>query len=209
MADKTAEQRSMQVADDAIIDVATSQLSAMVDEELDGMEVDLALRRLCRDRDSQARWERYHLISDVVQGHMPAAFDANFAARLHQAIEDEPLPQPAVRPLPAWYKPVTGFALAASVVLVALFGLKLTQTDATLTPAASLTANTPTARSPALPVQVAALSQAVNPTGAANDPVEARLGSYLVNHNGYASMNSMHGMLPYVRMVGYQQSSSR
>ncbi|HOB62210.1 MAG TPA: RseA family anti-sigma factor [Candidatus Competibacteraceae bacterium] len=209
MADKTAEQRSMQVADDAIIDVATSQLSAMVDEELDGMEVDLALRRLCRDGDLQARWERYHLISDVMQGHMPAAFDANFAARLHQAIEDEPLPRPAARPLPAWYKPVTGFALAASVVLVALFGLKLTQTDANPTATTVPIANASPTRTPTLPVQVAALSTAVNPASAANDPVEARLGSYLVNHNGYASMNSMHGMLPYVRMVGYQQSSSR
>lgn len=208
MADKTAEQRSTQVADDANIDIATSQLSAMVDEELDGMEVDLALRRMCRDRDLQERWERYHLISDVMQGHTPAAFDINFAARLRQAIEDEPLPQPAVRPLPAWYKPVTGFALAASVVLVALFGLKLTQTDATPASAPALAANTP-ARTSTLPVQVAALTPSASAPGAANEPVEARLGSYLVNHNGYASMNSMHGMLPYVRMVGYQQTPSR
>jgi sigma-E factor negative regulatory protein RseA len=30
------------------------------------------------------------------------------------------------------------------------------------------------------------------------------LNSYLVNHNGQASLNSMNAMLPYVRMVGYQ-----
>lgn len=200
MADKTAEQQSAQSAHD--VPVAASQLSAMVDDELEDMEGDLVLRRLSRDSDARDRWERYHLISDVMQGHVPAALDTGFAARIGRAIEAEPLPQPAVRPLPAWYKPVTGFALAASVALMALFGLKLNQTD-TLQPTAQLAAATPTLSAPAasLPIQTVASTQRGDP---ANEPVEARLSSYLVNHNGYASMNSMHGMLPYVRMVGYQ-----
>ncbi len=196
MADKTAEQLSARAADD--LNVAASQLSAMVDDELDEMEVDLVLRRLGRDHEARARWERYHLISDAMQGHLPDAFDTGFAARIRQAVADEPPSRSIARPLPAWYKPVTGFALAASVVLVALFGLKLTQTDATQTPTAPLAANTPS--TPAL-IPVASLTQRVDD---ASEPVEVRLSSYLVNHNGYASMNSMHGMLPYVRMVGYQ-----
>lgn len=199
MADKSAEQLSAPVAND--METAASQLSAMVDDELEEREVDLALRRLNRDYDSKARWERYHLIGDAIQGHLPAALDIDFAARIRQAIEAEPLPLPAARPLPAWYKPVTGFALAASVVLVALFGLKLTQIDTTFIPTAPLAANTPS--TPAL-IPVASLTQRVDD---ASEPVEARLSSYLVNHNGYASMNSMHGMLPYVRMVGYQTTN--
>ena len=203
MADKTAELRSAQAADD--MNVTASQLSAMVDDELDGMEIDLVLRRLCRDSDLQTCWSRYHLISDVMQSHLPDALDPGFAARIRQAIAAEPLPLPAGKSLPAWYKPVTGFGLAASVVLVALFGIKLTQTDTPLATVAPLAASTPsTSTLTPLAVRVAATSGQADPS---NEPVEARLSSYLVNHNGYASLNSMHGMLPYVRMVGYQQSS--
>ncbi|MDS4021754.1 MAG: sigma-E factor negative regulatory protein [Candidatus Competibacter sp.] len=198
MADKSAEQLSAPVAND--MEMAASQLSAMVDDELEEREIDLALRRLNRDHDSKARWERYHLIGDAMQGHLPAALDIDFAARIRQAIEAEPLPLPVARPLPAWYKPVTGFALAASVVLVALFGLKLTQIDTNFVSTAQLAANTPS--TPAL--IPASLTQRVDD---ASEPVEARLSSYLVNHNGYASMNSVPGMLPYVRMVGYQTTS--
>ena len=202
MADKTAEQLSAQAADD--VNVAVSQLSALVDDELDGMEIDLVLRRLCRDGDLQSCWSRYHLISDVMQSHLPDALAPDFAARIRQAVVAEPLPLPVGKSLPAWYKPVTGFGLAASVVLVALFGLKLTQTaDTSLTSATQLAASDPTPASTFAPFTVR--TAAVRQTDASNEPVEARLGSYLVNHNGYASLNSMHGMLPYVRMVGYQQ----
>ena len=203
MADKTAEQLSAQAADDA--NVAASQLSAMVDDELDGMEIDLVLRRLCRDGDLQSCWSRYHLISDVMQNHLPDALALDFAARIRQAVATEPLPLPVGKSLPAWYKPVTGFGLAASVVLVALFGLKLTQTDTPLASATQLAASNPSAASGFAPFTVRAA--AGRQTDASNELVEARLGSYLVNHNGYASLNSMHGMLPYVRMVGYQQPS--
>ncbi|MDS4025849.1 MAG: sigma-E factor negative regulatory protein [Candidatus Contendobacter sp.] len=205
MADNTAELGALLVDD---VPVVATQLSALVDDQLADREIDLVLRRLSRDDDARSRWERYHLISDVIQGHLPAAFDTDFAARVRRAIEAEPLPQPVGRPLPAWYKPVTGFGLAASVALVALFGLKLNQTDI-LQPAAPFAITPTTLSSPtaALPIQTVATTQPlVTP---AREPVETRLTSYLVNHNGYASMNSVSGMLPYVRMVGYQPQPGR
>lgn len=204
MADNKAKLRAPLV-DDA--PVAASQLSALVDDELVDVEINLVLRRLSRDDDARNRWERYQLISDVIQGHLPVAFDTDFAARIRQAIEAEPLPQSAARPLPAWYKPVTGFGLAASVALMALFGLKLNQTD-TLQPAAPFATTTPTLSTPpvSLPTQIVVATRPADPVAA---PVEARLTSYLVNHNGYASMSSVNGMLPYVRMVGYQPQSGR
>ncbi|MCB1776461.1 MAG: hypothetical protein KDI50_03390 [Candidatus Competibacteraceae bacterium] len=202
MADKMAKEISALTTPS--IDIVASQLSAMVDGELADTEILLALRRLSRDGDWQERWERYHLISDAMQGHVPTALDTCFTDRICQAVANEPLPRAASRPLPSWYKPVTGFALAASVVLVALFGLKLNQ-SATFAPTALLTADISSpATTTALPAQAAALTEV---TGDVNEqPVEARLNSYLVNHNGYASRNSVNGMLPYVRMVGYQVS---
>lgn len=204
MADQTAEQKPAQFADD-VGSIVASQISAMIDDELQNRENHWVLRRLCQDRDTQDRWERYHLIRDVLQDHLPDKVDVGFAARIRCAIESEPVPRLGVKSLPAWYKPVTGFALAASVVLVALFGLKLTQTDVMqpIAQTAQLTAAPPAlaVSSAALPIRTVASVQNSDPAG---EPVEARLGSYLVNHNGYASMNSMHGVLPYVRMVGYQ-----
>ncbi|MFO1422567.1 MAG: sigma-E factor negative regulatory protein [Candidatus Competibacteraceae bacterium] len=199
MADKTAELPSAGFADD--VPAAASQLSAMVDGEVAASEIDWVLRRLSRDSDARDRWERYHLISDMIQDHAPVVLDIDFAARIRAAIEAEPLPQPVARPLPAWYKPVTGFALAASVALMALYGLKLNQTD-TLPPTAPFAA-APILSTPAssLPVQTVAVAQ---PADLASEPFGTRLNTYLVNHNGYASRNSMHGVLPYVRMVGYQ-----
>ena len=200
MADKTAALQPALLAHD--VPVAASQLSVMVDDELADMEIDLALRRLSRDIKARDRWERYHLISDLMQGHAPPVLDRDFAARIRQAIEAEPLPQPVARPLPAWYKPVTGFGLAASVALMALFGLKLNSTDV-LQPVAPLIAAAPTLRTPAISL-APQTATAVRFTDPASEPVQSRLSPYLVNHNGYTSMNSMPGMLPYVRMVGYQ-----
>ena len=201
MAEKTAEQWPAQAAHEvAPVDLAASQLSALVDEELADAEMSLVLRRLSRDNDTQQRWERYHLISNVLQGHLPTALDTDFAVRLHQAIDDEPLPQPATRTAPIWYKkPVTGFAIAASVVLTAVFGLQLTQSDSALTPSNPVATVPTTAITD--PTSVVALNPFANET---SEPTEARLNSYLVSHNGYASRNSVNGMLPYVRMVGYQ-----
>jgi sigma-E factor negative regulatory protein RseA len=201
MADKTAEQRSAPVEDDA--NFAASQLSAIIDDELDDREIELVLRRLGRDRDSRVRWERYHLISDAMQGHLPDAFDAGFATRLRDAIEAEPPLRPITKPLPAWYKPVTGFGLAASVVLVALFGLKQTQPDGVFPAISSSQVAVAPAASSAIfrsPQFATGIRSAEN----REDPVEVRLTPYLANHSNVASRNSVPVMPHSVRMVGYQ-----
>ena len=125
MVAKMTAQQKIPVDDDS--DGASSQLSALVDEELEDREIDLVLRRLLRDSQPRGQWERYHLIHEAIQGHLPDAFDTGFSARIRQAIDVEPALKPAATPGPIWYKPIAGFGLAASVVLLALFGLKPTQ----------------------------------------------------------------------------------
>jgi len=164
MADMTAEQLSAPVASEN--QVAASQLSAMVDDELELPDLDLALRRLSRDHELQARWERYYLIGNAMQSHLPDAFDLDFAARIRQAVDAEPLPRSAAKPLPAWYKPVTGFGLAASVALVALFGLKLTQTDISLLEA-------PITAAPAVPATAVQLALDTGPIAEIPDVLAA------------------------------------
>jgi sigma-E factor negative regulatory protein RseA len=174
-------------------DTTAEQLSVLMDGESDVREAEFTLRRLAKDAELKARWERYHLISDALRNNLPTAIDVRFAERLQQALDAEAaLNTPVVRTLPAWYKPAVGFGLAASVTLaVALVALGTGQPDPLATPAVATRTPLPT------PVAVAPDAEPV---------LESRLNSYVVNHSEYASMNSVHGVLPYVRMVGYESS---
>ena len=201
MADRTAIRPL--ISDSSDPPVAATQISAIVDGELEGREVDLVVRRLLRDDEARMRWQRYHLISDVLQGHLPDACDAHFAARIRQMIDSEP-PASAIKSTVPWNKPAVRFGLAASVMAVALFGFKLAQTDKlpSVSPAPQFAA----ASMPnTLPTPYVTSTAATNPgANRPGDPAQARLNNYLVSHNSYASLNGMKGVLPYVRMVGYQ-----
>lgn len=173
-------------------DKTGEQLSALVDSECAVSEAELLLHRLAKDAELKARWQRYHLISDAIKNNIPEIIDPNFAEHISKAIaaDTPPLSDP-LPTLPSWYKPVTGFALAASVAVVALVGLQLSQHSE------------PTGGSEPLATVSPPGPRLSEPT-TADSALQSRLNSYLVNHNEYASMNSVHGMLPYVRMVGYE-----
>ncbi len=175
----------------------------------DGETTDYAplLNRLMADPDWQATWVRYHLISETIKNALPNTLSTDFATRVAAAVDREPIP---VRPLPirpnalpAWYKPLTGFALAASVALVTIFGVRLwhkylpeepegwvSQAPASIPPTALVTA-----ASPPRTVEVSAV-----PTV----PTHSRLNDYWINHNEYASFNSVSSVLPHARLVGSQ-----
>ena len=170
------------------------QLSTLMDCECEASELELAVRRLIKDRDLKARWQRYHLIGDALKNNLPEIMDVEFAERIQKAIDaDLPIKKPAkISPLSSWYKPLTGFALAASVASIAVFGLR-----------ASLVEDTGT-----IPKQL--ISAASSPPmvnindGGFDEEARLRLNNYLVNHSEYASLNGVRGVLPYVHMVGYQ-----
>lgn len=176
-------------------DKTVEQLSALVDDEFEELELELALRRLAKDAELKARWQRYHVISDALRNNLPEAIDTHFADRVIKALEPEPAPQtaPVIRAVSSWYKPLVGFALAASVATVAVLGLNRIQPDQSLS-TSSLSA--------------IASSESITEaqTTSIDTELDPRLNSYLVNHNEYASMNRVHGVLPYVRMVGYKSN---
>lgn len=172
----------------------SEQLSALMDGECVVPELELALRRLIKDAELRVCWQRYHLISDALKNNVPDTIDCDLAERIGQAIDaNPPLPMETIAKSRTWYKPVTGFALAASVALVAFVGFSLTQSQISPEPQ-------PIASTPTLPPSTSHTAQ-LEPS---NTAVEARLNNYLVSHNELASMHSVHGVLPYVRMVGYQ-----
>jgi sigma-E factor negative regulatory protein RseA len=179
MADKTAE-----------------QLSVLVDGECEVWELEFALRRLGSDPELKARWQSYHLISDALRNNLPDTVTPHFAERMRAAIAAEtPLHTTAKPAVSSWYKPVAGLAVAASVGLlaVALWSLRPGGLNETASPGpVAGTTPVPYPRSPVM----AEVDRAL----------ESRLNSYLVNHNEYASMNSVNGVLPYVHLVGYQST---
>lgn len=175
------------------------QVSALVDGEAGREELDLLLRRLERDGVLRSTWERYHLIGDAMRSGLPERFALGVAERVSAAIAAEPvlaapLPQTTVRARRNWTRPAIGLALAASVAGLVLVGVR---------PAAI--GNMPLAGGDtraALSAQ--GTGKAVTTAAVARTLQRDRLNAYLVSHNESASRNQMSGVLPYVRMVGYE-----
>ncbi|OGT20229.1 MAG: hypothetical protein A2V90_03635 [Gammaproteobacteria bacterium RBG_16_57_12] len=190
-------------------DQIKQQLSEFMDGELDEQAREHLIGRLNKDPGLCSRWQRYHLISDVIRSNIPPSIDKNFAARVSLALELEPIifaPRTSPSTNNHWKK-AAGFAVAASVAMLGVLGgLRLVQTDTTLSP--QLAGNEP------LPMLVAAASSqqprivslAVPVSGsgqqAGRDPY---LNRYLINHNVSAQGAGMYGVLPSARIVSYQQ----
>jgi sigma-E factor negative regulatory protein RseA len=157
----------------------SSEISALVDGELSGSEMDGVLDALARSGELRRRWAEYQLLGDVLRGYgvLSPGFDQEVAARL----ADEPT---VLAPGMGARRPLLRAALplAASIAGVA----------AVAWVAQSLNASAP--QTAAAPVPA---TQAV---AAAPDAAE-QIRSYLVAHQGYASSNGIQGVALYVRSV--------
>jgi sigma-E factor negative regulatory protein RseA len=177
-------------------DKTSEQMSAIVDGEYEAEEIELALRRLSKDANLNGLWQRYYLIGEAMKSNIPDVIDNSFADRVKQMVERESLPSSkSVSPGFSWFKPAAGFAVAASVALVVtLWTLQGTE----LSNRASVglvDASAPSSGGLQTVESVVIEDDTMLPSG---------LSSYLVNHNEYASMTTVYGVLPYARMVGYE-----
>lgn len=176
------------------------QLSALVDGELPEAEKEMLLTRLARDPDLKRTWQTYHTISASLRNQLPEQSDRHLVERVNAALAEDP-PMVAEDPAsgtrwPGVFKPLAGLAIAASVAIVAVLTVQQLQ--------------------PSSPVDhnaIVASGPVSDPAGAYTrvDSGQRRTGShppdylnqYLVNHNEYAASSGIRGMLPYVRIVGY------
>lgn len=197
---------------------AASEISALVDDALNAADTRRAVQRVAYDPQAQQRWSRYCLIRDVMQGHVPTTVDVHFAERLQQAIAQEPPLRVSYRP---WHRlsptPLMRWSMAASVLLTGYLLLQHQQPATPTDPPPTLSLHTPAAPPPSPHAITPARSVPITSTPVAAvtydrmpDPyIEAHLNSYLVNHSGRTSANNLQGMLPYVRLVGYQTDFER
>jgi len=175
-------------------DEIREQLSALVDDELDEVERPLLLGRLQRDAGLRDCLGRYQLIGEVLRGGAASTATLGVADSVRRALQDEDSPRAAPRRRPGWLKPVAGFAVAASVALVAVLSVTSLR-DAGDDTVQQLASN-------------AGLSAVTRVQDGQWDRIETgidrRLAGYLVNHNEYAANRGMQAVMPYVRIVGYE-----
>lgn len=172
-------------------------ISGLMDGELDERTADQVIAHLENDGQSRQRWMNYHFISDVMKGHTPARVASGFAGRVSAAIVDEPaILAPRRKAVPAFIKHASGFAVAATVAIVAVLAV---QPDSTVDNGVQ---------------QVAVIAPTVDAEwirvngvnwNVAQPAVESKLNAYLVNHNGYTS--GVRGILPYAPIVSYDANS--
>ena len=183
-------------------DEIREQLSALVDDELDDVERPLLLGRLERDGSLRQVLGRYQLIGEAMRGAGQVAA-LGVAERVRRALEQEDtLPETGKDHTKAaglrWLKPVAGLAVAASVAVAALLVVTSVQqpTVDDVPPVASIPKG-----------------EGVPPTQASEEVwerieprIDKRMAGYLVNHNEYAASRSVQGVMPYVRIVGYENN---
>ena len=180
------------------------QLSILVDDEL--ADHDAVIERVAADPELKARWSRYHLMRDVITGHMPEQPVGDIASRVSRALEQEPAifapvhkRKRAKKQLPFIMKQVGGLAIAATVSAVAVLTVQQTQDETSTTPT-EIAAVQPQTQ-PQLQSQPTAQVRYVTDTSGLDTAVQSKLSGYLVNHNEYSVTGNMQGVLPYMRIV--------
>lgn len=174
-------------------------LSALLDGECRGIELDQLLDALDREPALKAEWSRLCVARSALQ-RKPAAPDEAFVRNVMAAIAREPVS--ATKPSPRapaltwnWLRPLAGYSLAASAGAVAVFSML-------------------TLQKPQDSAQDSALAQnvALNDyqSFANADPVErqrgvtnTQLNSYLKDYNRTRARQGMSGSLGYARYAAH------
>lgn len=109
-------------------DAIRMQISAFVDGELPDAEADLLLRRMGQDADLRKQAAEFLEIGRAMRGEPGVPGVERLQERVSAAIDDKPLADDGVSqnaPTGRSVRPLLGVAVAASVALVAIFGLQL------------------------------------------------------------------------------------
>ena len=175
-------------------------LSALVDGELQGTELDQTLQLFASNKQVKSQFQRYQQTKDILQGYGELSVSHNLADRISTALDNEPVYSlHAVKhkadvitlPTPFW-KQMTGLAVAASVGALAVVGV-MTQPQNALVP------NTPMAVVDSSE-KVMTVAQAGARWTVGEPEVASRLNSYLLEHNEHVGSS---GVFSYARVVSY------
>ncbi len=197
------------------------QISILMDDELEQGSV-FIINALKENIEYRNTWNRYHLIGETMRGHLPDSVDLSIADRISKALDNEPTynlnPGISSGHSNNFYRPLIGFAIAASVTFVAILGIRqsgIVPGSTTPVPGNDMVAATQADRNAdinlvdnsatytfgksALPAQT--VSATSGRPFSQSSSAQNRLNRYLVNYNEYRTNAGVQGMLPYVRIV--------
>lgn len=121
------------------------QISAFVDGELPDSEADLLLRRMSQDAELRRVAADYLELGRVMRGESSVRNVERLRERIAATIDDKIIEQEEVGPdleSGKALRPLVGIAVAASVALIAIFGLQMTPGVDTQAPASDTVAET-------------------------------------------------------------------
>ncbi len=201
-------------------DKLNEQVSALIDNELSNHETSSVLAQLSQQPELRQKWERYHMIGDVMRGEALNPHANSISERVKKQIELEP----AIISIPKkdrfwksnWAKSAAGAALAASVASVVVLNAPgFIGLNETAQP--NIAANIP--NKPVQPIVTVANINNVVPATARYQTIpgtrwknlkepslENRLNGYLVNHSEFAAPGTGIRVMPYATFVGYDSN---
>lgn len=200
-----------------MIDEPKHRLSALLDGELAATQLPALLDALTDDPELRACWERYTLIGQSIRGEAIHINARQLAEQVRTALHTEPtlLRPPRSLPVPhRWSRRDTGWALAASVTLMAVLTLPLLSTEPDAPELADVSRNTPLNTPPSTSLSVPLVEQQLEHQLAQQfehqrwhleqPELASKLDRYLVTHQAKASASGATGLLPYAMLVGYE-----
>ena len=169
------------------------KLSALVDNELDELEERHVFTALKGDVALRRTWERYHLVRAALHQDVDVVVAQDAAEQVTRRIQAEPSTAGSFQ-----RHRVTRFlgtlAIAASVAAIAITGVQWVHQPAPA-PLPALAVNTPAPQN--------FIRSGTTHWDMKEPEAESALNAYLVEHDEFASTSGLGGMMPYVRVVGY------
>lgn len=211
-------------------------ISTLIDGELETAERDQILYEMCQSNELKERWQRYHLIKEILKSKHPRRIYPDFSQTVMTALEAEPtvlVPPPTLNKpfLSPIAKRFAGVAIAASVATIAVIGVQSTYSPppgqqvaamptqdkfVRLSPAnpgfraASTVSQTSTLASTAGSAKVSSVSRFRLISPIPHDTkqlIDPALQKYLVHHTQNVSASRIQGLMPYARIVALTTES--
>lgn len=182
---------------DSISDTLSEKISSLVDDEqtLDQTLMD----SLSKNGEAKAKWTRYNLVSDILNDRDQHEIGSAWFEELNAKLKNEPAilaPRISRTFKQKAIKQLTGFAVAATVAMVAIISVQQSN-DSTIDSTASIAS---------LSTHTYASSDIKPVTLRLNSATESKLSGYLVNHYEHSVSGKMQGVIPYMRFVSVTPS---
>lgn len=197
-------------------------MSALMDDEAEQLELRRVLHASEQDEEVRRTWERYQLARSVMHKE-PWQTGVDLSAAIAAALADEPALQMQAEPVRSsrWKLQLGRVAVAASVTVAVLVGVRMVNQDVTVEPSmASIERSVPVATvaavaapvaSPARPGAVLAGYSAQPDQAEQNKPAgpsawqEQRIGNYLRRH-AESSAQAAPQLVPYARAASLENN---